>query len=120
MVGDQPTLGAYRRPPQAAQVAAMDPAMQAVMRARALAYARARLSQLQKVAGLLNPEVQGLLQQNQNPVDPAAAWRAISGAFASQSRQAGYQDPRYYLTRVLPEIIRQHQAQGANPLQGGV
>jgi len=112
MVGNQPTMGRYNRGPGAAQVAAMSPEDQAAYHARALAYARARLQQLQSVASLLNPNLQTMLQQQQNPVDPAAAWRAISGAFAAQSRQAGYQDPRFYLRHVLPQILAAQQSHG--------
>jgi hypothetical protein len=118
--GGQQTLGAYQKPSQAAQIAQMDPAMQAQMKARAAAYARARLAQMQRVISQLPPEMQAQLTQAQGGVDPAAAWRAISGSFANLSRQKGYQDPRYYLRYVLPELMRAQAAQGANPNQGGV
>lgn len=108
----QPTMGAYQQPVQAGAVAQMDPAMQAQMHARANAYARARLMQLQKVALQLPPELQAQLGQAQQNVDPAAAWRGISGAFANLSRQQGYQDPRYYLRYILPGLAAQSNQHG--------
>lgn len=106
MQGGQQTLGGYQQPAQAAAIAGMDPAAQAAVRARANAYARARMKQMQRVASVLPPELQKQLASSQRQIDPAAAWRAISGAFAAQSKQAGYQDPRYYLRYVLPALLQ--------------
>jgi hypothetical protein len=49
-----------------------------------------RMNQLQQVQTQLPPE---LVQQIQGlpTADPAAAWRAVSGAFTQQAAGAGYQ-----------------------------
>ena len=67
-----------------------------IMRARAAAYAQHRLAQLRAIAPMLTPEIQTFLG-NQGNLDPAAAWRGISGAFAQAAHQQGYQDPRMML-----------------------
>jgi hypothetical protein len=126
MQGGQPTMGAYGMHDYGQPLpAGTDPmvvaARQNQIHRQAVAYARARLAQMRAVAAALPPDLQQQLAGTQGAnVDPAAAWRAISGAFAQTSRQAGYVDPRYYLLRVLPEIMRSRAAQAANPMQGGI
>lgn len=71
-----------------------DPA--AIMHARAQQYAQHRLAQLQALAPQLSPELQAMMG-GQSQLDPAAAWRAISGAFATFARGQGYTDPRQML-----------------------
>lgn len=94
----QAQLGAL----QAAQTG-MDPALRvamgdphAIMQARANAYANQRLAQLRRIAPQLSPELQGMLG-NPSGLDPAAAWRAISGAFTQYANDMGYADPRQLL-----------------------
>lgn len=118
MQGGQPTLGAYSHGGNTGQIT--DPAALAEAHAAAAKYARTRFAQMQKIAAMLPPEMQQQLAAAQRGVDPAAAWRQISGAFAQLSKTQGYQDPRYFLRYVLPEQLRQQQATGANPRQGGV
>ena len=74
-------------------------------------YALQRLAQMRRVMSVLPPQLQQQFAAAGANADPAAAWRAFSGAFAAQSRAAGYADPRYYLARVLPEIMRAQAVQ---------
>lgn len=65
-------------------------------------YGQSRMNQLRQVARLMSPEMQALINQNNQPgVDPAAAWRNVSGAFSSAANQGGYADPRLYLQQLL-------------------
>lgn len=75
-------------------------------------YGQMRMNQLQQVQNQLPPE---LVEQIQGlpTADPAAAWRAISGAFTQQAAGAGYQDPRLYLAWLLRN--RQQGAPGQGP-----
>ena len=113
MQGGQPTLGAYHT--AGALPANADPSIRSARHNADLQYARARLAQLQRVVSLLPPELQQQLAASQRQIDPAAAWRAISGSFANYSRSQGFQDPRYYLQNYLPEQLR---GQGRAPTGG--
>jgi hypothetical protein len=74
-------------------------------------YGQMRMNQLQQVQNQLPPE---LVQQIQGlpTADPAAAWRAISGAFTQQASQSGYQDPRLYLAWLLRNRQAGHPGMG--------
>lgn len=117
--GYGPTLGAYSSgdanyygiPGQQAYLARQQAAR---------SYALQRFAQMRRVMGLLSPDLQGQIRSGLSASDPAAAWRAYSAAFAQASRAAGYADPRYYLTYVLPEQLRAQRAQAANSMRGGV
>jgi hypothetical protein len=68
--------------------------------ASAARYGAMRMAQLHQIQGQLPPELQqqlGMLPET----DPAAAWRAISGAFTEQAAASGYQDPRLYIAWLL-------------------
>jgi len=111
MQGGQPTLGAYHTHQYGQLPPGSDPsivaARQAQIHQQAVAYAKLRLQQMRAIASMLPPQLQQQLAAAQGPnVDAAAAWRAISGAFANTSKQAGFTDPRYYLLRYLPEQMR--------------
>lgn len=65
-------------------------------------YGLGRMNQLRRVARLMSPEMQALINQNSAPgVDPAAAWRNVSGMFSAAAAQGGYNDPRLYLQQLL-------------------
>jgi hypothetical protein len=68
----------------------------AVIAKQANAYATQRLNQLQGVLDYLPPELKQAVQ-GVSMVDPAAAWRSLSGGFSSASQAAGFQDPRMWL-----------------------
>ncbi len=68
--------------------------------ASAARYGAMRMQQLQQVQGQLPPELVAQMQGLPS-ADPAAAWRAISGAFTQQAAGQGYQDPRLYLNWLL-------------------
>jgi len=106
--GTQPTLGAYRKPPQGLISNIPDAAMQNAARNAAMRYARMRLNQMMAVISALPPELQAQIRAaNQNP-NLAAGYRGVSGRFADASRAAGYQDPRYYLRYVLPAMVQRN------------
>ena len=113
MQGNQPTLGAYHQ--RGALPPGSDPMVVQARRQQDVAYARTRLAQLQRVVSLLSPDLQQQLAAGQRNVDPAAAWRAISGAFANYSRQQGFNDPRYFLQNYLPQQLN---AQGRSAAGG--
>jgi len=103
--GGQPTLGAYQHP---GNQGALDPYMVGQAHAAALRYAQARFAQMRAVLTALPPELRAQVLAAQQAPDMAAAWRNYSGQFANASRQAGYQDPRYYLRYVLPAMVKQN------------
>jgi hypothetical protein len=78
---------------------AHEQAKQAVQ-AAAARYGTMRMNQLQNVQNFLPPELQQQVQ-GVSMVDPAAAWRSVSGAFTQAAMAAGFQDPRLYLTSLL-------------------
>lgn len=59
-------------------------------------YAQRRLAQLRRIAFQLPPELQAQLAQADG-LDPAEAWRQISGSFANFARGQGVADPRQML-----------------------
>lgn len=69
---------------------------QGVMAQQASNYAQRRLAQLRRIAFQLPPELQAMLA-NPQQLDPAAAWRQISGMFGDYARQQGVADPRQML-----------------------
>lgn len=75
-------------------------------------YGQMRMNQMQQVQNQLPPELVAQIQ-GLPTADPAAAWRAISGAFTQQAAHAGYQDPRLYLAWLLQN--RQTGAPGQGP-----
>jgi len=119
MQGGQPTLGGYASGDRQYQGIPGKGASDA-RQAAAIRYAQARLAQLQRVVSLLPQDLQEQLAASRRSVDPAAAWRGISGAFSNYSQQQGFNDPRYYLLNYLPEILRSQNAAGMNPRRGGV
>lgn len=80
-------------------------AVQANLHNQAEVFARRRMHQMQNIAQSLPPELQALLAQQQG-IDPAQAWRAISGAFSQYAQGRGYADPRQLLA------MSGHQAAG--------
>jgi hypothetical protein len=110
MQGGQPTLGAYHMHDYGpALPAGTDPAIlaarQAQMHRQAQAYALQRFRQMQRISSQLSPELQAALHTAMAGPDAAAGWRGFSGQFAQASRAAGYNDPRYWLQRVLPAAV---------------
>lgn len=110
-----PTMGAYAQPPQGslAQIPQGDGQMQQIARQQQTAYAAGRLKQLGRVMQALPPELQATFaQQTSVPgYDPAAAWRAVSGAFAKFAMDKFHTDPRWVLQHGLPSMLA-HQERG--------
>ena len=73
----------------------------AALAAGQMSFANRRLAALRRLAAT-NPEIMALLGQGQG-LDPAAAWRTISGGFANYAREQGIPDPR---TLLMPGYSR--------------